>query len=706
MIRKLYIIFPVFLYLSCTSLMEKAKKNASENSCPSFGMTTEDAIKKESIFTDPISKTEMVFTKDSDGTAIPVSKKDLTQAKDISQKDELSTFLAKYKAVCGKDAFPPYFEEIAYVKDYRKEQQAAEREQEQKDLAKARSMQQPEVINKPDSDGKTPLMLAAERGQPEVVRELLQKDADPKVTNSAGDDALSIARKKLESPPNVMEKLLKEEIGMEGEQVKSLSRSLGGSSGLGAKRNYEEVVSLLENAKKKPEPKPEPTPAPKKEERNIPKINLVRDDCGKGMQVSKGPHDGRFTLGLGKKRLMFGYPLPLSTSHFVVKIGKNFASNYAGFGCRAVYITGTRESVTIGKPFQEIRFQADQVEIRQKLIPVDASLQHVGSIVAAQYYRIEYELINKSEEEREIGLLLLIDTMIEDTDANLIAADGKRVRYESTFLAPNVPKKLRFYGTSNKKASSLTGEIVNSASSTEQPGQVSIGNWPYLHPTLWNVKTIKRKFRDTAVVLKWEQKKVAGGASRTIATHYGLAKKQAGSLATFFHSKGNRKPVPLQYGIGGYKVSPRRKKIINAYLKKIGKSNIMGVVIEGYADALGDPKYNLILSGKRAAYTKQYMVQAGIPAEKIVTKAWGETYASQSRKHIKKGNRNDRRVHVKFYIKKGSKTEEKVLPDGSEKEASNKTEDEGKETFQEYDDSEDESPLDPDEDGYEDEDED
>ena len=424
------------------------------------------------------------------------------------------------------------------------------------------------------------------------------------------------------------------------------------------------------------------------------------------MRISKGPDDGRFTLGLGKKRLMFGYPLPLSTSHFVVKIGNNFASNYAGFGCRAVYITGTRESVTIGKPFQEIRYQADRVEIRQKLIPVDANLQHVSNLAAAQYYRIEYELLNKSEEAREIGLLLLIDTMIEDTDANLIAADGKRVRYETSFLAPNVPKKLRFYGTANKKASSLTGEIVNSSVAAEKPNHVAIGNWPYLHPTLWNVKTIKRKFRDTAVVFKWQEKQVAGGDSRTVATHYGLAKKQEGSLATFFHSQGNRKPVPLEYGIGGYKVSPRRKRIINAYLNKINKANIMGVVIEGYADALGDPKYNLTLSGKRAAYTKQYLVQSGIPADKIITKAWGETYASQSRKHVKRGNRNDRRVHVKFYIKKGSKTEEQELPDGSEKEASNKSKDEGKETFQEYDDSEDEAPLDPDEDGYEDEDED
>ena len=54
-------------------------------------------------------------------------------------------------------------------------------------------------------------------------------------------------------------------------------------------------------------------------------------------------NDGRFTLGNGDKRLMYGFPVPLSTSHFVIKVDTVFLTNNPAFARRkrTVYLKGT-----------------------------------------------------------------------------------------------------------------------------------------------------------------------------------------------------------------------------------------------------------------------------------------------------------------------------------------------------------------------------
>lgn len=681
MIKKSLYLFPFLLYLSCTSAMERARKNASDSFCPNFGAVAESSIPAKAIFEDPTSKSTKVFIKDTSGLPIPVEKSILTEAKNISKREQMTSFLLQYKSACGSDSFPPYFEQIAYVKKYRQQQEQAKIQQKSEDLAKARAMSGAEMANQMDKDGKTPLMQAAERGQPEVVAELLKHNADPGLANVRGETALSLAKQKLASPPPTpIEKLLKEEIGVESKQAAAIAAEIEGN-GLGKQRNYEKVIALLEKAQQKPKPDPKPKP-----KRKIPALQLVKDDCGKGLSVSKGPHDGRFTLGLGKRRLMFGYPMPLSTSHFVVRVGKNFASNYRGFGCQALYLRGTLEKVNIGKPFTEIRYEFDRVEIHQRLIPVNSAFQHVTNASDAQYFRIEYELINKSEKSRDIGLLLLIDTMIEDTDSHLIAADGKRVRLATSYGRGKIPKTLRFFGTANQKAS-LTGEIALQKNRVVVPDEVHIGNWPLFHSVVWNIKTAAKKFRDTAVVLKWWARKVGGGQNRILTTHYGLAKKERGKLSSLFHSGSGKRPIPVTYRIGSYRIYSKFRKTLKSYIQSIDKSKVVGVVIDGYADALGNSKYNLDLSYKRALVAKEYLIRLGIPAAIILPKAWGETYASQSRRHQNKGNRIDRRINIKFYFQDGSAN----------------TVNSSRETFHDYEDSEDEPPLELD-DGWQDED--
>lgn len=50
------------------------------------------------------------------------------------------------------------------------------------------------------------------------------------------------------------------------------------------------------------------------------------------------------------------------------------------------------------------------------------------------------------------------------------------------------------------------------------------------------------------------------------------------------------------------------------------------IVIESHTDTYGDPGYNLRLSGVRAREIKRLLVDRGVPAERLETVGYGETY--------------------------------------------------------------------------------
>src|SRR5947208_1046067 len=101
-------------------------------------------------------------------------------------------------------------------------------------------------------------------------------------------------------------------------------------------------------------------------------LKTQKSTSGERVLFSSGPDDGRFTLGGGNKRIMYGYPIPTSTSHFIIKVDDLLASNYRGFGSKATYISTKRGFKTTGnQKFCEMTFNFNGIKIIQRLIPVD-----------------------------------------------------------------------------------------------------------------------------------------------------------------------------------------------------------------------------------------------------------------------------------------------------------------------------------------------
>jgi len=286
--------------------------------------------------------------------------------------------------------------------------------------------------------------------------------------------------------------------------------------------------------------------------------------------------DGRFTLGVDGRRLMFGYPFPYSTSHFVVKVEDKFASNYAGFGWQALfrikrtflqrvmrflfrikddyfvlpsafndknlsYLRDTLE--VIGTPTSSyrmnIRFKFSGIDIYQKLTPVDANLNQIGYNRQGQYYKVEYIFVNTSDTAKSIGLLTMYDTMMDNNDAcsmeafngelanNLKEYPKQKIGFEKHFETDAMPDRLMVYENKVLKRAGLTGDIHFRSKGATPPDDLFIGPWPYYNSVVWNYQTSANpiKYYDSAILMKWKDRIIAAHDTLRIYTFYGLYNK-------------------------------------------------------------------------------------------------------------------------------------------------------------------------------------
>ncbi|MBU1720616.1 MAG: hypothetical protein KKA07_16245, partial [Bacteroidetes bacterium] len=310
----------------------------------------------------------------------------------------------------------------------------------------------------------------------------------------------------------------------------------------------------------------------------IPKLVSSANGTDTVYQVKIRDCDGRYTLGVKNQRIMYGYPYPFSTSHFAVNLDGVIASNsprlalgelwdllvaaqkkqnifqriFNVFKKRKLkkkkfkftgvdYLTGDL-SLSIsknGSTRMEITYYYKDISITQRCIPVDKNLDDVSETGFGQYYRIEYVIRNLGHENRKAGILLLLDTMIDDNDAcqmdafdtddpekmfSKIQIGKKKERQtERAYLSPDVPKRILVYHDSKKGISDLTGDVITNKKEATIPDEIYIGRWPYFYGVKWYVGIDKpRKYRDSAIIMKWKERNVAPADSVKFVTYFGL----------------------------------------------------------------------------------------------------------------------------------------------------------------------------------------
>ncbi len=388
-------------------------------------------------------------------------------------------------------------------------------------------------------------------------------------------------------------------------------------------------------------------------EEHLKRINtkLVMESQGGGVNAaanSQFSDDGRFTLGAGTKRLMYGYPIPTSTSHFVVKINGKLATNSSSLSAKGPkYLTGRMDYE--GKamtPYISISFEFQKVKITQRLTPVDKDFQPISKGYA-QYYRVSYQFENLERAAKRIGLGILFDTMIDDNDHCVIAADGKVVNTEYGFAGYAIPKELLFYRTKGD-TSDMMGAAVIRGNGATMPDRMVIGRWPILHEVTWELRPQKVKYGDSAYFLQWENRRLNPNATQEFVTYYGLPAHKKAELRLLVEDHNLLTIKENVYFITGKDdVDLNAKMKITSILEN--ENNIItGVLLNGYADVTGNENLNFDLSKRRIANVGKLFTAYGIP---YVPKPYGIEMSEKSDLNSTYGNVWDRRVEIIVYYK-------------------------------------------------------
>jgi hypothetical protein len=362
-------------------------------------------------------------------------------------------------------------------------------------------------------------------------------------------------------------------------------------------------------------------------------------------------NDGRFTLGNGDKRLMYGFPVPLSTSHFVIKVDTVFLTNNPAFARRkrTVYLKGT--TTITGSNSMEVttEYTYKKLKIYQILTPIDKNLKDISAgTTYAQYYKTTLKIKNENDAAVTGAAMLLYDTMIEDNDACRMGIGKNKIDECASYKGAKIPGQIFVYKDTAQKGA-LIGEIRTFIDAKYKPAEVHIGNWPQFYSLLWDIpdQGKKKKYNDSAVLIKWAEVNIPAGTEYIFECAYGIPsykQSELNLLVTESNLKTRSATIYFDLGDAGIDLNGemRIKDLIDM------TKNIKGVTIHGYSDAYGGDEGALELSQKRIDAVAKIFEEYEIP---FVPKPHGNYDSDFSDESVKKGNVKDRKVIIELIYK-------------------------------------------------------
>jgi outer membrane protein OmpA-like peptidoglycan-associated protein len=109
----------------------------------------------------------------------------------------------------------------------------------------------------------------------------------------------------------------------------------------------------------------------------------------------------------------------------------------------------------------------------------------------------------------------------------------------------------------------------------------------------------------------------------------------------------------ILFDFDSYRVSAKEKENLVRLLEKIKKHSITGIELLGYTDCIGNKAYNQILSEKRAANVKEFLITKGLSKDILSAKGMGDTVNPAKNKNADgsdcpEGRAYNRRVEIRI----------------------------------------------------------
>jgi hypothetical protein len=175
-----------------------------------------------------------------------------------------------------------------------------------------------------------------------------------------------------------------------------------------------------------------------------------------------------------------------------------------------------------GKKGEKSVWAYEDVQVTQTL-QVVPSKKEVNGKRLLDTALITYDIKNAGQKEREIGLRVMIDTLIVDNDGNPFVIAGKETDLLTTsadLKDKDVPPYVKALREADLKEPGFIAYFsLKVGDGIQPPDRFVITTWPGTTP-VWDIQ-VKNIMGDSSVVLYWNPAKMEPGASRRVGFAYG-----------------------------------------------------------------------------------------------------------------------------------------------------------------------------------------
>ena len=224
----------------------------------------------------------------------------------------------------------------------------------------------------------------------------------------------------------------------------------------------------------------------------------------------------------------------------------------------------------------------DGVDVTQELSIIENSATGRDDVV-----KIKYIVKNDTEYAKQVGIRIMMDTMLGGNDAAPFRVNGSDVTTETVYSGSNIPQIWQAFDSATNPGVVAQGTFYKSGD--RKPDKVQFTNWGNVTSTLWDYVTQPgRSNGDSAVSITWNKDTFTSGETREFVTYYGLSELEQNLIP----------PLALSvYADNKVSISNFNYDDINAnvYLDNIGDGDATDVSIKITADNL-EPKYGTSLT--------------------------------------------------------------------------------------------------------------
>lgn len=280
--------------------------------------------------------------------------------------------------------------------------------------------------------------------------------------------------------------------------------------------------------------------------------------------------NGQFTMGTiegdpdsstdNNKKLLFGHPNPWSSETLVRIDGVDYWFHE--------YVTDV--SFTDNQCISTAVISG--VEVRQILRLMKNPYTNLEDLVS-----IQYAYTNTSSTTKQIGIRIMLDTMLGNNDGAPFRVNGADVVTEVEYTGNSVPQYWQSFDSLEQPNVTATGFFY--FSNTETPDKVQFAHWGSIRGSGWDyqVTSDKSVTGDSAVAAYFNPRAVAAGGSNSVVTYYGISGFSSGN-SDLDGDLAVRVTAPSAlYGsdlIGGYLNNPFD---VSVYLSNIGEDTLSDV---------------------------------------------------------------------------------------------------------------------------------